>query len=490
MFTKLLKTISNLSHTDQTKNQRRAGRQRHLSELHFGIEHLETRDLLAGLVGAGVTPSSAARDVGDGIYFSSQDQRPSTAPTVKSNSSSDKVAVDKEFSHHVISTASSLTTKVVTAADAEVTNRANAGLLSSTPMISQAVASSVPILPGDYNGDGSVDAADYVVWRKTFDSEDVTPFSGADGNGDGEVNEDDLPVWRANFGASLPPVELVAPAITSTAPSGKVAADTAFSYNVTATGTPLPTYSLLSAPLGVTIDNDTGLIAWTPTTAEEGTQSVTVAATNSSGQATQTFSISVIPQTPSGLTANGASTTSIAVSWTASADPNATGYNVYERTFLHNPRGSGGTYHYHLLASDLTTTSFTATGLTAGSSHTYVVVAVNSTAGVVSGYSTAVGGKTWVPPTLQPDFLLSSGAVWSGPVNVAVGQTVQITLLGSGNPAVEYTAVDAPSTLSVDPVTGVVTYTPDDSEVGLVSVTFEASNVLGFVTQTFQFNVI
>jgi hypothetical protein len=25
-----------------------------------------------------------------------------------------------------------------------------------------------PALPGDYNGDGTVDAADYVVWRKTL----------------------------------------------------------------------------------------------------------------------------------------------------------------------------------------------------------------------------------------------------------------------------------------------------------------------------------
>jgi hypothetical protein len=38
------------------------------------------------------------------------------------------------------------------------------------------------VLPGDFNGDGSVDAADYVVWRKT----DLSP------EGDNE--------WRTNFG--------------------------------------------------------------------------------------------------------------------------------------------------------------------------------------------------------------------------------------------------------------------------------------------------
>jgi hypothetical protein len=42
-------------------------------------------------------------------------------------------------------------------------------------------------LPGDYNGDSSVDAADYVAWRKGLGS---------------RFNTDDYIVWRANFGAT------------------------------------------------------------------------------------------------------------------------------------------------------------------------------------------------------------------------------------------------------------------------------------------------
>jgi hypothetical protein len=45
----------------------------------------------------------------------------------------------------------------------------------------------VPELPGDFNADGTVDAADYVVWRKTL----VSVFP----NG---YND-----WRAHFGESL-----------------------------------------------------------------------------------------------------------------------------------------------------------------------------------------------------------------------------------------------------------------------------------------------
>jgi formylglycine-generating enzyme required for sulfatase activity len=46
----------------------------------------------------------------------------------------------------------------------------------------------IPDLPGDFNHDGSVDAADYVVWRKGLG----TTYTQADFN-----------TWRANFGATL-----------------------------------------------------------------------------------------------------------------------------------------------------------------------------------------------------------------------------------------------------------------------------------------------
>jgi hypothetical protein len=56
-------------------------------------------------------------------------------------------------------------------------------------------------LPGDYNGDGNVDAADYVVWRKTLGQ--TGAGLAADGNGDNQVGSDDYDLWRANFGAPI-----------------------------------------------------------------------------------------------------------------------------------------------------------------------------------------------------------------------------------------------------------------------------------------------
>lgn len=61
-----------------------------------------------------------------------------------------------------------------------------------------------PELPGDYNLDESVDAADYVLWRKTLGATPVPRYSGADGDGDMEIDPGDYDVWHENYGESLP----------------------------------------------------------------------------------------------------------------------------------------------------------------------------------------------------------------------------------------------------------------------------------------------
>lgn len=54
--------------------------------------------------------------------------------------------------------------------------------------------------PGDFNNDGAVDGADYVVWRKTL-NRSVPRGSGADSDGDGVVELTDLNPWRVDFGS-------------------------------------------------------------------------------------------------------------------------------------------------------------------------------------------------------------------------------------------------------------------------------------------------
>ncbi len=53
-------------------------------------------------------------------------------------------------------------------------------------------------LAADYNHNGTVDAADYTVWRNTLGS---TTNLHADGNGNGIVDSGDYTFWKSNFGA-------------------------------------------------------------------------------------------------------------------------------------------------------------------------------------------------------------------------------------------------------------------------------------------------
>jgi hypothetical protein len=57
---------------------------------------------------------------------------------------------------------------------------------------------------GDYNGNHTVDAGDYVVWRKTLNGS-ASPFgSGADGDSNGTIGPGDYIYWRARFGSAAP----------------------------------------------------------------------------------------------------------------------------------------------------------------------------------------------------------------------------------------------------------------------------------------------
>lgn len=53
---------------------------------------------------------------------------------------------------------------------------------------------------GDYNKNNYVDAADAVLWRKTFDEDNAVGGRPADGNFDGYVDDYDYDIWRQHFG--------------------------------------------------------------------------------------------------------------------------------------------------------------------------------------------------------------------------------------------------------------------------------------------------
>jgi hypothetical protein len=60
----------------------------------------------------------------------------------------------------------------------------------------------LPALSGDYNGDGTVDAADYTVWRNNLGDANESDINN---NGDGgAVTDSDYDWWKQHYGDSLP----------------------------------------------------------------------------------------------------------------------------------------------------------------------------------------------------------------------------------------------------------------------------------------------
>ncbi len=66
--------------------------------------------------------------------------------------------------------------------------------------------------PGDFNGDGVVDAADYTVWRDRLGSP-ATPFSAADPSGDGLVGATEYALWKSSYGQQASDLRLPATSV-------------------------------------------------------------------------------------------------------------------------------------------------------------------------------------------------------------------------------------------------------------------------------------
>jgi serralysin len=58
----------------------------------------------------------------------------------------------------------------------------------------------VTLLVGDYNQDGTVDAADYSVWRNSLGQTGTS--LAADGDGNGRIDAADFALWKSHFGMS------------------------------------------------------------------------------------------------------------------------------------------------------------------------------------------------------------------------------------------------------------------------------------------------
>ncbi len=277
----------------------------------------------------------------------------------------------------------------------------------------------------------------------------------------GGYNSAHQPVASVNRSQRLDIPE-VAPVFTST-PVTNASLDKLYGYQAIATGNPDPSFALVTGPAGMTINAQTGYVTWQPIAGQTGTQSVTIRASSWAGQADQSFSIAVVadtmaPTVPTGLLVTGITPNSISLSWNASTDASGiASYKIYE-----SYRGGfhGISTYYRVLASGISTTSFTLTNLASYKRYSLYVAAVDNY-GNASARSVGVSATTTSVPVIH--LYGSVVTTTDGTRLKAVAQhPISLTVTASSNPAATFSIVSGPAGMSINPTTGVVTWIPTE----------------------------
>ncbi|MCA9140059.1 MAG: tandem-95 repeat protein [Planctomycetales bacterium] len=281
----------------------------------------------------------------------------------------------------------------------------------------------------------------------------------------------------------------IAPVMTSS-PKTTASLDTFYTYDVNASGNPVPTYSLAAAPTGMTIDGTTGLISWQPVAGQEGLHSVIVEASNRAGTVQQPFDITVVadtiaPTIPANFTFDDATVSSVTFNWDSSTD--ASGIDHYEiATAVYTGPRFGKHWVYTVVGTfPDTATTGTIMGLNPLEGHSYAVRAVDMY-GVASGWSARVGATTLAAPTLGFQF----GTQTTGVIQSREQTPIAIQLVSQANPAPTFELVSGPAGMTVDLATGAVNWTPDTPDVGAQTAVFRATNSVGSTDLVVDFDIL
>jgi hypothetical protein len=239
-------------------------------------------------------------------------------------------------------------------------------------------------------------------------------------------------------------------------------------------------YQTLVSGLTATSFNVTGL---SPGTSYLFHVSATVVGTGTSGTAAVSLT-TLIPPTPLGLTASNITQSGVTLTWTEpSAGPGNSalvGYRVYQ---------DGAR-----LAGDFTTTTMSVTALTPGSTHTFQIVSADSL-GSESMRSNGVVITALSPPVIkhaavygeQVVAVVGGGLMVVQTTTSAVG--VPYTVSSVSLPAPVFSVLAGPPGMTVDPLTGVVTWSPADGPTGTFTATIRGTNSQGTGDLTFSYRV-
>ena len=253
-----------------------------------------------------------------------------------------------------------------------------------------------------------------------------------------------------------------APVITSNSIVPGARVGTAFSFQLTSTGTPAASsYSATGLPAGLSLAAGTGLISGTPTAF--GSFAVTVSATNSAGTGpTSILTISVAPSAAAPVITSSPVINSGKVgevfAFTLTASPAAVTFAVTNGTL---PAG---------LALDPATGAISGTPLAAALGQTRVWFAGTNAAGT----GLAMEVLFSIAPADTSPVVNSNGTAAA-----QVGQPFQYVITATNGPLTVFAATGRPAWLALDTATGVLSGIPIEATTTPISVALAASNAGG-----------
>ena len=244
----------------------------------------------------------------------------------------------------------------------------------------------------------------------------------------------------------------IEPPIIISSPLELAAVNKTYTYDVDAIGAPSPQYSLTSAPTGMNIDPLSGVITWTPTA--EGTFNVTVIAFNgASVVATQSFSVEA--------------TASLFAPTLTSAPPTQAALGEvysYRATASGNPSP-----FYSLSQAPLGMTIDPASGIVSW------IPIVEGSYDVTITASNGIGQDDSQSFTLIVTTEKFAPEIQSSPITIAlVNQPYTYQAKATGSPNPTFALNTAPAGMSIDPISGVISWRPTST--GDYEVIVAASN--------------
>ncbi|MCA9258866.1 MAG: tandem-95 repeat protein [Planctomycetales bacterium] len=276
---------------------------------------------------------------------------------------------------------------------------------------------------------------------------------------------------------------------------GVIQAGTLFTAQVVDSSNTPSTYSLVSAPDGMTMDGATGSIAWTPTGAQGGVNMITVRGENAGGTADTSFGVVVqFTGAVTGVTLSDLDLLEPTVSWTAPIGEGADLVDSYHIAGFAE-WGVGRTYSTHRVSYDVpaSETSVLLTGLLQRKSYQLTITPIDAAgnAGVANVDASFLHAPAL--PIVTYDFNGYTGGVHATN-SVVANQTAEVVVHDAQTAASTIELLSGPAGMTFDPVTNTATWTPtaDDITTGLATsdATFRVTNYVGSVEFTAPIRVL